>query len=226
MSLFGLFRPHRRWRALAEAYADGELPRADTQRVEAHLSGCDACRAQVESARAVRRLLAAAPLEPAPRSFRLTPAMVAPEAQAPRRTSGARAVTLMRASQALAGVAVLAFAFFVVVDLSGSTGDTSDDDAFIGAAADTAERMAAPEDGAEETPAAANGGAPAPMDVDAQDAPAGGETVLALRDAGSPPESDGGPGALRIAQLAAAVLALAGLAGYLAARRVGKEERG
>ncbi|GAB4337733.1 MAG: hypothetical protein Kow0010_25940 [Dehalococcoidia bacterium] len=230
MSFAGLFRPHRRWRGMVDAYADGELDADDVRRFEAHLGGCHACRAQVDAARAIRSFLADAPVESAPRSFRVTPAMLQAEGRAPAHAAGGArgAFAFMRASQALAGVAVLAFAFLVVVDLSGSTtGD--DDDGNAGAAMQTADRMSAPDDAmgaspAAETEAVPEGTAP-PEDIKGPSADDGSEATLALRDTGPPADEDGGRSSLRIAQLVAAALAVLAIAGYAVARRTTREQR-
>ena len=46
---------------LLSALADGELTGAEAARVEAHLLGCAPCRAELQSLRAMKSLLAAAP---------------------------------------------------------------------------------------------------------------------------------------------------------------------
>ena len=56
---------HHRVGRLLSAYVDGELTRAEVQAVQAHLLDCAACRAEHESLRATRDLLAGvAPAEP------------------------------------------------------------------------------------------------------------------------------------------------------------------
>ena len=233
MSVAGLFRPHRRWRRRVDASVDAELVAPDVRRVAVPLGGCDACRAQVDAARAVRQLLADAPVEPAPRSFRVTPAMLQAQGRAAERAgaAGPGMYAFMRASQALAGVAVLAFAFLVVVDLSGSTaGDDDDDGGFAGAAIENAGQMSAPGDDTGAAPAAATDaapeGPPAPKDREQPDADDGTETTLALRDTTPLADEGGGRDGLRIAQLVAAGLAVLAIAGYVVARRTTREERG
>lgn len=223
MRFAALFRPHRRWRHMVDAYADGALDAADVRRFEAHIGTCDACRADVEAVRAIRRFMAEAPAEPAPRSFRISPSMLAaprPEpARAPR--TGVSAGAFMRASQALAGVAVLAFAFLVVVDLSGAT-TRDDDDGFAGAAIESADRMAGGDDDGAVAPMAATEPVPAPTPAPAEQGPNGGDakdTALALTDSGPAAEEGDGTTALRIAQVAAAVLAVVAIGGYVVARR-------
>jgi anti-sigma factor RsiW len=122
-----LYRPHSRYLEMADAFADGELSKREHSRFEGHLATCEACGTAVETARETKRLLAALPEVDAPRSFRLTPAMVGEAA--PRRPLPVPSrvpVLVLRASQATAGLAAAALAVVVSVNLSSSTGNDDD----------------------------------------------------------------------------------------------------
>lgn len=58
------------------AYLDGELGPAERARLEAHLQGCPACRAELDSLRRTVELVGRLPAVSPLRSFRLTSAMV------------------------------------------------------------------------------------------------------------------------------------------------------
>ena len=113
---------HGRWYRQIDAYVDGELSQAGEGRFERHLGGCERCAAALTEAQAVKTLLAALPEEPAPRSFALTEAMLAPvplaSAPAPSRGQGA----LRWGSSFAAAAAVFAFVALVVVDVGGGSG--------------------------------------------------------------------------------------------------------
>src|ERR1700730_11425152 len=49
---------------LVTPYVDGELPAADRQAVEKHMSGCTPCRARIATEQAVRDLVGASRTEP------------------------------------------------------------------------------------------------------------------------------------------------------------------
>jgi anti-sigma factor RsiW len=78
---------HEEAQALLEAYLDEQLEIGDTVRVEAHLAGCETCRAWLGQRRALRARLHAAPLR-----YRMPPDLAAairaqavPAQSAPRR---------------------------------------------------------------------------------------------------------------------------------------------
>ena len=62
---------HARLRRLLSTYVDGSASESERARVEAHLSGCEACRVEAESLRATIDLLAALPKVAPSRSFAL-----------------------------------------------------------------------------------------------------------------------------------------------------------
>lgn len=78
--MFGFIRrrKHNRLQELLSAYIDGEASNSEVIEVEEHLSGCDECRAELDSLRATASLLRRLPQLDVPRSFVLTeaPAMV------------------------------------------------------------------------------------------------------------------------------------------------------
>src|SRR5690606_23736875 len=87
MARIPFFRTHERYREMADAYLDGELRPGDLAKFEAHSAGCAECAAMLETGRVLKQSLATVPTVEAPRSFRLTPAMI--EAKAPARPKAA-----------------------------------------------------------------------------------------------------------------------------------------
>jgi hypothetical protein len=117
--VFGaLFAKHRRFEANVDAFADGELREPELGRFEAHLQGCDSCRAAVRQAQGMKSLVAALPELPVMRSFAITESMLkhpAPAVPAPGRGFGAP----LRTVQGFGAAAVALLAVLVVVDLGG-----------------------------------------------------------------------------------------------------------
>lgn len=127
MRILNILQRHSRFGENVDAFVDGELAPADARRFEAHLLGCEECSAAVAAAQDLKTMVAALPESPAPRSFRLTPEMVAAAPPAPvvqRRTPAY--VGLVRAGAALS---VAAFATVLAAGLVRSGGD-SDSAAF------------------------------------------------------------------------------------------------
>lgn len=85
-------------------YIDGRLPSSERQRIESHIEGCEACRRELESLRAMVNLLHRVPLVSPLRSFAL--AEVAPQ----------RRPAVFGALRAATAVAVLVLAFLFVGD--------------------------------------------------------------------------------------------------------------
>ena len=143
--LLGAVRPHSRLRAQSSAYVDGELGPAAHRRFEAHLAGCEECTLAVDASRAVKALLAAVPMEEAPRSFRLTPQMVSAPVTPVQRPRSAAPLRLAQVTTALA-----AFALLTVVTVGAFAGSSSDSTATM--ALDSA--LSSNESKAASTPAA------------------------------------------------------------------------
>lgn len=122
MPLISLFRRHTRIRELLDAFVDGELGPADAARVEAHLPVCAPCREAVAATRALKASFAALPETPAPRSFRLTPAMVAQPAPPLPRPASPGFIVIARFAAA-ASVAAFAVVGTLSLTSNGSTGD-------------------------------------------------------------------------------------------------------
>ncbi len=122
MALTSFFRRHERYRALVDACADAELAPADAARMDAHLAACAECRAAVAAARVMKASVAALPEVAVPRSFRLTPAMVATEAPMPAKAATPGLLMLARVA---AAASVAAFAVVATLNFS-STGGTGD----------------------------------------------------------------------------------------------------
>lgn len=112
-------RRHVRWLDEISAHIDGELRGSVRERFEAHLVGCTLCRARVDQLREVRLLVSGLPEVAAPRSFRLTPAMVAATAKvAPVRAPRPRFA--LRTAQFAAGFAMVALLAVVTIDVTTS----------------------------------------------------------------------------------------------------------
>jgi anti-sigma factor RsiW len=129
---------------------DGELMQGDRDRVARHLATCAECDLLAGQLTSVRRMLSSMPEVEPPRSFRLTPAMVAGPARRERPPDGSR--FFFRAAQMTTAVAVMALAVVVVLDLS--VGDESSN-----------RQLAAPvasDAGGAQTSKSLNSGAPAP----------------------------------------------------------------
>jgi len=139
------FTGHRRWSELAAAYADGELSPGERARYEAHLASCDACAGAVVDQRALKRMLAAGlPAATLPRSFAISEAMLAGRGMAVGPARPPRIA--MRVAQAMAAVAVLAFAGLVAYDLApgGTSNETLNRAAPVGDAVPAAAGAEAP----------------------------------------------------------------------------------
>jgi hypothetical protein len=108
---------HARWQKQLDAYIDGELSADGVRRLDAHLAGCSGCANEVAERRELKRMAAALPQMPAPRSFRITPGMLA-EAPVTKPTAGRPVV--MRLGQVTAGLAMVAFAGVLAADLAQS----------------------------------------------------------------------------------------------------------
>src|SRR5207249_371654 len=99
-------RAHARWREQLDGYADDELEASDSAALERHLESCSACRLRLEQTRSLKVALAALPQVATPRSFRLTPGMVAvPVHLATRPAQGAFRVAQFATGLALAALA-------------------------------------------------------------------------------------------------------------------------
>ncbi|MCE7928597.1 MAG: zf-HC2 domain-containing protein [Dehalococcoidia bacterium] len=123
MRWFGRLRGHGRWEAGLAAYADGELPEAGAARFVGHLQACERCREALSVERALKEMLSATlPVAPAPRSFAITPAMLALQPR-PQPALARTPRLAMRMAQAAAGVAIIGLIGLFVVDLGGSGED-------------------------------------------------------------------------------------------------------
>jgi hypothetical protein len=131
MRMIGPWRRHTRWHEKVDAYVDGALEPRELHRFEAHLAGCTRCTETVGGHRALKQMAAALPQVPAPRSFRITPAMLAERQPAPT-----RAPTLAgRLAFATAGLALVALGGLVAADLSRDSDDAGQRQATAGDAA-------------------------------------------------------------------------------------------
>ncbi len=123
MPLIPLFpRRHARIREMLDAFVDGELSPSAKARVEAHLPSCAPCRDAVAATRALKASLAALPEAPAPRSFRLTPAMVARPSPRPAKPAAPAFLVAARFAAATS-VAALAIVGTLSLTSGGGAGD-------------------------------------------------------------------------------------------------------
>lgn len=166
-ALHPLFRRHHRWRALLQVVADGSASAAETAAFDGHARGCARCRSGLDDMRALRAALGALPGHAAPRSFRLTPAMLAAQAAdeaAATVVSRARTAPLaLRLAQGAAAVAVFGLAALIAADLVGSLAS--------GGSSDSATSQAVGNESAVQT---APGAAPGPANQSRNAAPAAG----------------------------------------------------
>ncbi|MCC6386195.1 MAG: hypothetical protein IT302_02300 [Dehalococcoidia bacterium] len=144
--------PRRRRRDLLHAYVDGALAGAPLARFEAELARDAALAREAAQLVAIRRAAARLPVMEPPRSFRLTPAMVAAPAKA--EPVAMRTPVALRLAQGVAAFSVLALAMtFAAQSLGG--GSKNEEDA---ASAETANLSAAQDASAK----SAGGAVPAP----------------------------------------------------------------
>ena len=114
------FNRHERLRKNLSAYVDGELSPREIASLESHLSGCDACRAELEDLRAGKAVLSALPSVEAPRSFALTPEMVAGPQPAPQRAPSPALNTGLRLAAGGLALALVVVAFADNADFRGA----------------------------------------------------------------------------------------------------------
>lgn len=105
---FVRFRAHSGWTALANVYVDGELKESGRSRFETHLEGCSRCRVALGELRIAKAAVSRMSQVPAPRSFRLTPAMVSDVAKPPLEKSRGTSLVL-RGAQFTAAIAASVF---------------------------------------------------------------------------------------------------------------------
>ncbi len=120
------FPGHGRWRERASAFADGELRARDRERFAAHVSRCAECAAFVDDLRLLKNAVSSLPRAEAPRSFRLTPEMVArPAAFSPSRDERRPLVVARRVSQFASAAAVVALSVIALsaLDIGSGGGD-------------------------------------------------------------------------------------------------------
>ena len=207
---------HGRLRDQLSSYIDGELGAPASERLEAHLAGCQSCRLEVEQLRATAAALRDLPEVQAPRSFALSPERAAGRHQ----RAGAAAPLALGMRLAAAGVAV-ALAAVLVVDLGGLAGD-SGAGTTREAASDRSMEYSSPADAA----APDAGGAPTPATGEAPTGAVSDTGTPAPADETQPPAvstGDGGIDALAAAEIALGVtlglLVLGGVALAFAGRR-------
>ena len=195
--LFAAIRPHSRMRAQSSAYADGELAQKPRERFEMHLKRCAECARAVDAARKLKTLLTALPMEDAPRTFRLTPQMVAVPGRPAQRPRNLAPLRFAQATAALAAFALLAVVTVGALDggPSGSAVTTAADSALSANQSKAAAPRAAGATAAAGTqPQAAAASGSAAGGAQVADAPAPPRTGAERSVAGvSPPPTAGQP---------------------------------
>ena len=120
---FPSLRRHSRFARDLDAYVDGELAHARVRVLEEHLARCTTCARIVEESQFLKRMAAALPEVAAPRSFRLTAAMVAEQPKArPQPVAQRWQLNLVRGAAAVAVVGLFAT---VTVDLTRGSGSSN-----------------------------------------------------------------------------------------------------
>ena len=129
MSLSSILRPHRRWQRLIARYPDGDLGPAERLALDGHAAFCANCAARLVSTLAVTGLLRGLPDGDAPRSFRITSAMVAASSRAviAEGSRRPRPAFALRGAQLAAGLAAAALVAVVLVDVGGNSGGDDND---------------------------------------------------------------------------------------------------
>lgn len=215
-----LFRRHPSAADLS-ARADGSLAGRSRARVDAHLARCATCRRRLQELAVVHDLLASLPPAPAPRSFRLSPAMVRQTEAAP-----ARPFPILQLATAVAAVT---FGLLLAGDLWTLGGEPKTTPTTVRTAATPKE--VAPADRA---PAGAMGAAPStlapageleaadttPYDASQRQTPAPGATLpVQVEPAMSQRRLDKGRLALRAAEAVVGAVAVGGAGGLVLRRR-------
>ncbi|MCH8815228.1 MAG: zf-HC2 domain-containing protein, partial [Chloroflexi bacterium] len=118
-----LFDRHRRTRNKLSAYIDGQLSNDEVRSLDGHLESCDSCRLELDQMRATVNAMRSLPEVETPRSFRLTPAMVAERRPV---DAWSPAPPLMNGMRMAAAGLTVALAVVFVVDLGGSSRSTND----------------------------------------------------------------------------------------------------
>ena len=134
MRLLDIFSRHPR--GDISAHADGELAPDRLGALEAHLTGCERCRTELDELLAVRSALRDLPQVTAPRSFTLTPAMAErePAPVASRTTPSFVAMRVAGAGfAAVLAVVVMLDAGGIVDDTGGGSSDESTTLGFLNA---------------------------------------------------------------------------------------------
>ena len=161
MSTFWQNRRHTRVRTLLSSYIDGEVSASEARRVDAHLSGCDECVAELESLRATTTLLGRLPSLDTPRSYALTAADVQ---DLSRQRGFMPSIASLTGGLATAGAAALVVVLVVGVVFLARLG-------FTGSAAESIPQAAAPAPAAPAAIAQAPAAAAAPAARAAAPAP-------------------------------------------------------
>lgn len=153
-----------------DAYLDGALLARDRERFEARLANDPALRRHLEAVRALKAALRELPEIEAPRSFRLTPAMVTTAARTPA-PARSRPPMVLRAAQLTAGVAAFVLAITFVASIGGSKSSSDTSHEASRALQDTFAAGSAAESAPKAAPAASGAGAGTAAALPAQPSP-------------------------------------------------------
>ncbi len=187
------FNRHVRLRESLSAYIDGELSARDAQKLESHLQSCLACREELEGQRLASSALRELQAAEAPRSFALTPDMVARPAPAPAPAPARSSLPALNTGLRLAAASLaVALAAVMIVDRADFVGNNSSNSNSDSAA--VAERNAGATTSADRGYRAL-----APSGADADTSAAEGSAATSAAPAASAPTSvpsTGTPGAI------------------------------
>lgn len=120
MARIPFLKTHSRYREMADAYLDGELRPGELARYEAHAASCAECSAMLETGKALKASLGSIPAVAAPRSFRITPAMVQERAPVP---AAKRVTPVLLVARVGAAASVAAFAVVGTLQFSSTSDD-------------------------------------------------------------------------------------------------------
>ena len=120
MARLPFLRTHSRYREMADAFIDGELHGRDLAKFEAHSAACAECSAMLETGRLLKQTLGQVPLVEAPRSFRITPALLAEAA--PKPAAPVRATPVLMVARFGAAASFAAFAVVGTLQFTSTAG--------------------------------------------------------------------------------------------------------
>lgn len=120
MARIPFLRTHSRYREMADAYLDGELRSGDVSKFEAHANDCAECSTMLAAGKVLKASMGAIPMAAAPRSFRITPALLQERVPAP---APVRTTPVLMVARFGAAASVAAFAVVGTLQFSSNSDD-------------------------------------------------------------------------------------------------------